>query len=116
MVQEAQSVLCSGRDIAEVGRLLHESWIVKRQLTSKIAPPAVDQIYATARSAGAIGGKLMGAGGGGFMVLFVRPADQGRVRTALRGLLEVPFRFDRSGSEVIVYQPDPATRRSTGDR
>jgi D-glycero-alpha-D-manno-heptose-7-phosphate kinase len=112
MVQEAQSTLCGDRDIAEVGRLLHESWMVKRGLTSKIAPAAIDDIYTTARAAGAIGGKLMGAGGGGFMVLFARPADHARLREALRGLLEVPFRFDRSGSEVIVYQPDPASRRT----
>jgi D-glycero-alpha-D-manno-heptose-7-phosphate kinase len=106
MVQQAQDVLCSRQDICDIGRLLHESWMVKRGLTSKIAPAVVDEIYATARTAGAVGGKLMGAGGGGFMVLFVRPEDQGRVREALRGLLEVPFRFDRGGSEVMVYQPD----------
>jgi D-glycero-alpha-D-manno-heptose-7-phosphate kinase len=106
MVQEAQSVLCSRQDIGEIGRLLHESWMVKRGLTSKIAPAAIDEIYARARAAGAIGGKLMGAGGGGFMMLFARPEDHGPLRHALKGLLEVPFRFDRSGSEVIVYQPD----------
>jgi len=105
MVQEAQGVLCSSQDIAEIGRLLHESWMVKRGLTAKIAPAAVDDIYATARKAGALGGKLMGAGGGGFMVLFARPEDHPRIRQALERLLEVPFRFDRGGSEVIVYQP-----------
>jgi D-glycero-alpha-D-manno-heptose-7-phosphate kinase len=114
MVEAAQRLLCSGQDIVEFGRLLHESWMVKRGLTSKIAPAAVDDIYAAARSAGAIGGKLMGAGGGGFMVLFAKPADHVRVRAALKGLLEVPFRFDRAGSEIIVYQPDlVASRRVT---
>lgn len=112
MVDEAQAALCGGRDIAELGRLLHESWMVKRGLTSKIAPAAIDDIYQTARGAGALGGKLMGAGGGGFMVFFARPGDHARVREALRGLLEVPFRFERSGSEVIVYQP--AGRVGTG--
>jgi D-glycero-alpha-D-manno-heptose-7-phosphate kinase len=85
--------------------------MVKRGLTSKIAPAAIDEIYDAARRAGAIGGKLMGAGGGGFMVFFVRPEDQPRVREALRGLLEVPFRFERGGSEVIVYQPEQGRMR-----
>lgn len=106
MVQQAQDVLCSRQDLSEFGRLLHESWMVKRSLTSKIAPAAVDEMYDAARAAGAIGGKLMGAGGGGFMVIFAKPDDHPRVRRALRGLLEVPFRFDRGGSEIVVYQPD----------
>jgi D-glycero-alpha-D-manno-heptose-7-phosphate kinase len=106
LVDQAQGVLCSRGDLSEFGRLLHESWMVKRALTRKIAPAAVDEIYQTARAAGAIGGKLMGAGGGGFMVLFARPEDHGRIRDALRRLLEVPCRFDRGGSEIIVYQPD----------
>ena len=106
MVDEAQSILCSRRDISDLGRLLHESWMIKRSLTTKIASEAIDDIYATARSAGAIGGKLMGAGGGGFMVLFVKPEHQPRVRQALGGLLEVPFRFERGGSQIMVYQPD----------
>lgn len=106
MVGEAQAILCSGQDIAALGRLLHDNWMVKRSLTTRIASEAVDEIYSAARSAGAIGGKLMGAGGGGFMVLFAKPENHGRVRHALRGLLEVPFRFDRTGSQVVVYQPD----------
>lgn len=109
MVDEAQSILCGRRDITDLGRLLHESWMVKRSLTTRIATEAIDDIYATARAAGAIGGKLMGAGGGGFMVLFVKPEDQGRVRQVLKGLLEVPFRFERGGSQIMVYQPDRYT-------
>lgn len=106
MVDEALSILCSSQDIADLGRLLHESWMVKRSLTDRIASGAIDEIYAAARAAGAIGGKLMGAGGGGFMVLFAKPEDHPRVRHALRDLLEVPFRFERGGSQVMVYQPD----------
>ncbi len=106
MVDEAQSILCSRRDIVDLGRLLHESWMLKRSLTSRIATEAIDDIYGRARAAGAVGGKLMGAGGGGFMVLFVKPEDQARVRQALSGLLEVPFRFERGGSQIMVYQPD----------
>lgn len=106
LVEEAQAVLCGRADIAEVGRLLHESWMIKRSLTPRIAPQAIDEIYRTARSAGALGGKLMGAGGGGFMMLFALPEDHSRIKAALRGLLEVPFSFDRAGTQIIVYQPD----------
>ncbi len=106
MVQEAQSLLCSPHDIGDFGRLLHESWTVKRSLTSKIATAAIDEIYAVARSAGALGGKLMGAGGGGFMMVFARPEHHAPIRYALRALLEVPFGFDSSGSQIVVYQPD----------
>jgi D-glycero-alpha-D-manno-heptose-7-phosphate kinase len=112
MVDQAQAVLCSRQDLSEFGRLLHESWMVKRSLTPKIAPAAVDEMYDSARAAGAIGGKLMGAGGGGFMVIFAKPEDHPRVRRALGRLLEVPFRFDRGGSEIVVYQPDRSIRMS----
>lgn len=115
MVDDAQAILCSPRDITDLGRLLHDSWMIKRSLTTKIASEEIDEIYATARAAGAIGGKLMGAGGGGFMVLFAKPGDQPRVREALGGLLEVPFRFERGGSQIMVYQPDqyqPSGRRT----
>ncbi len=106
MVDDAQQILCGGGDLADFGRLLHEGWMVKRSLTDRIASGAIDDIYAAARSAGAIGGKLMGAGGGGFMVLFARPEEQPTVRQALHSLLEVPFRFERGGSQIMVYEPD----------
>jgi D-glycero-alpha-D-manno-heptose-7-phosphate kinase len=106
MVDEAQSILCSTRDITDFGRLLHEGWMVKRSLTGKIATAEVDRIYETARRAGAIGGKLMGAGGGGFMLLFAPPDAQPAIRQALSGFLQVPFEFEREGSQIIVYQPD----------
>jgi D-glycero-alpha-D-manno-heptose-7-phosphate kinase len=124
-VDDAQGILVGDGDIGAFGRLLHDAWQIKRGLTSKIADAQIDAIYDTARTAGAIGGKLLGAGGGGFMVLFVPPESQGRMRDALRGLLEVPFGFDRNGSQVVVYQPDqgssepllnarPSTARSAG--
>lgn len=117
MVAEAQSLLCSRQEIREIGRLLHEGWMVKRSLTSKIATTAIDDIYVAARSAGAVGGKLMGAGGGGFMVVFAAPEHQPAVRQALRGLLEVPFVFETAGSQIIVYQPQrqPEPNRVTAD-
>jgi D-glycero-alpha-D-manno-heptose-7-phosphate kinase len=65
----------------------------------------VDEIYAAALEAGAIGGKLIGAGGGGFILLFARPADHERIRERLRGLVHVPFRFERGGSRIIFFDP-----------
>ncbi|MBF0563664.1 MAG: kinase [Nitrospirae bacterium] len=107
MVAEGLSILGRAeRDIVEFGKLLHESWMIKRNLTDKITTPYVDEIYEEARRGGAIGGKLIGAGGGGFIILFVKPQDQPEVRQRLKKLLQVPFRFDNSGSQIVVYQPN----------
>jgi D-glycero-alpha-D-manno-heptose-7-phosphate kinase len=107
MVDEALSILQSpGRAIEEFGHLMHEGWRVKRGLSDRVSTPVVDELYEVAREAGAIGGKLLGAGGGGFMLLFVRPEQQPRVREALRNLVHVPFGFEESGSRVVLYQPN----------
>jgi D-glycero-alpha-D-manno-heptose-7-phosphate kinase len=107
MVEQAIAILSSPTsDIAELGRLLHEVWTIKRTLSDRITNSTVDDLYETARRAGAIGGKLLGAGGGGFMLLFVRPEDQPNVREALRGRIIVPFRFESSGCRIVMYQPD----------
>jgi D-glycero-alpha-D-manno-heptose-7-phosphate kinase len=107
MVDEALKVLQSPtRPIQEFGDLMHESWRCKRELSSRVSTPAIDQMYAAARDAGAIGGKLLGAGGGGFMLLFVRPEHQPRVREVLKDLVHVPFGFEDSGSRVVLYQPN----------
>jgi len=88
------------------GELLGQAWSYKRGLSDKVSNPAIDEIYRTALSAGAIGGKLLGAGGGGFILFFVRPQNQSQVLKALKGLVHVPFSFDSSGSKVVLYQPD----------
>ena len=106
MVEEGIAVLTGERDLAEFGSLLHEAWMVKRRLTSRITTPAIDEIYTAARGAGALGGKLLGAGGGGFMLLFAKPEDHERIRLALRGLLQVPFKFEGLGSQIVFYQED----------
>ncbi|MBX3709366.1 MAG: kinase [Gammaproteobacteria bacterium] len=103
MVDEAESILCTSQDITLFGELLHETWMLKRQLSSKIAPAYIDEIYAKARNAGAIGGKLLGAGGGGFMLFFVNPENKLHVCNALEDLLLVPFHFESSGSQIIFY-------------
>lgn len=106
MVDEAIRLLQGGDDLASFGRLLHDSWQLKRSLTSRISTPQIDALYEMARRAGAIGGKLLGAGGGGFLLLCVRPDEQDRVKEALRGVLHVPFRFETGGSRIIFYESD----------
>lgn len=106
MVDEGVSILTGQESLSRFGRLLHEAWELKRSLSSRISTPTIDAMYAAARRAGAIGGKLLGAGGGGFLLLFAKPEDHRRIRGALPGCLNVPFRFDYQGSQIIVYQPD----------
>ncbi len=105
LVNEAVTILSSDADICTFGELLHEGWLVKRQLSQQVSPAKVDEMYLTARNAGALGGKLTGAGGGGFMLLFVPPERQAAVREALHGVLQVPFRFEFDGSRVIFVDP-----------
>ena len=105
MVDEAVNIL-QINDLTGFGKLMHESWQLKRSLTDKISTPEIDDIYATARSAGAIGGKLLGAGGGGFFLLFAQPEIQPRIKAKLSHLLHVPFRFENLGSQIIFYKPN----------
>ena len=83
-----------------------EAWLTKRQLSEKVTNPQVDALYEDARAAGAIGGKLLGAGGGGFMVLLVPPERQEDVRRRLNRLIHVPFEFEFSGSQIIFFDPE----------
>jgi D-glycero-alpha-D-manno-heptose-7-phosphate kinase len=107
LVEEALSVMNrSTDDLEDFGRLLHEQWMVKRSLTDLITNPVIDEMYETGRRAGAIGGKLLGAGGGGFLLFYVRPEKRANVREALKGLLHVPFRFENLGSQIIYYIPE----------
>lgn len=105
MVHEALSLLRSSASINEWGTLLGESWKLKQTLSNKISTESINQIYSTARSAGALGGKLLGAGGGGFMLLFAEPSIQPKIKEALKHLLFVPFNFENSGSQIIFYKP-----------
>ena len=106
MVEEALSILCGHGPIKEYGKLLHEGWLTKQAISDKISNAAIAELYDAARSAGAIGGKITGAGGGGFMLLFVPPQDQPEVREKLNTLLHVPFNFEKAGSQVIFYDRD----------
>ena len=107
MVDEAIQILQNTKTpIEEVGRLLHQSWLCKRSLSDKVSTPEIDHLYEEAMRAGAVGGKILGAGGGGFLLLFVRPELQSKVRERLKHLIHVPFEFENSGSRVVLYQPD----------
>lgn len=107
MVDRSIEILRSpSTSICEFGTLLHEAWLQKRTLSDKVSTPAIDEIYCAARGAGAIGGKIIGAGGGGFILFFVPPDRQASVRKALEHLIEVPFKFDNSGSRIVLYHPN----------
>ena len=103
MVSSALDVLNSKKDLDEFGKLLNENWKIKSSLSSKVSTPYIDNIYSSALSEGALGGKLLGAGGGGFMLIFAKPEIQPRIKDKLKGLLHVPFRFESLGSQIIFY-------------
>ena len=105
IVKEGIAVLQKQGCIHGFGELLHESWMLKRQLSSEITTGVIDSYYQCALDNGAIGGKILGAGGGGFLLLFVPTAEQQRVRKALNDLTFVPFRFESQGSQIILYDP-----------
>jgi len=105
MVDEGIAILHSDAPISDFGELLHETWKAKRSLSDKVTNSVVDDIYAVARENGAVGGKITGAGGGGFLLLFVPPTDRLRVRNALKNLIHVPFQLESNGSQINLYDP-----------
>jgi D-glycero-alpha-D-manno-heptose-7-phosphate kinase len=116
-VQEAENIIRStGRSLDDFGRLLHESWQIKRTLTQKITNPAIDEIYEAGLSAGALGGKLLGAGGGGFMLFYIPPERREALRIRLKKLLCVPFVFSTKGSQVVVYEPEESYDKSLANQ
>ena len=116
LVEEAVGLLNSKHDLAGFGKLLHEAWQAKRSLSSAVTNSDVDAIYEAARSAGALGGKLTGAGGGGFMLLFAPPERHAAIREKLNKLLWVPFQFDVNGSQIIFYDPGEDYSAAEADR
>jgi D-glycero-alpha-D-manno-heptose-7-phosphate kinase len=88
-----------------VGEILHESWMLKRTLSNGISNSDIDSWYEAARKAGAVGGKILGAGGGGFLLLYVPVEKQGEVKRALSHLRQIPFHFEREGSKIVYYNP-----------
>ena len=107
LVDDAERLLVdSSADLDDFGRLLDHTWRLKRQTGSQISTDCIDMLYEKGLKAGAIGGKLLGAGGGGFLLFYVRPEHQAAVREAMKDLLYVPIQFEDSGSKVLYYAPE----------
>ena len=107
MVDDAISILSNERaDIREFGRLLDASWRYKRSLSDQVSTPQIDALYQTAFNHGAIGGKILGAGGGGFLLIFAEPERQSAIRQAFSELVHVDFKFEKSGSRTVLYHPN----------
>ena len=107
MVDPMVEILSGRGDLSDVGPMLHESWLLKRSITEQISNDEIDQAYRQGTEAGATGGKLVGAGGGGFLMFFVEPNRQEDVATALAGMPFVQPPFDTSGSRITYYEPPP---------
>lgn len=107
LVDDAEKVLTNKKaDLDDFGRLLDLTWKLKRQTGSKISTGSIDALYQQAVDAGALGGKLLGAGGGGFLVFYVQPEKWEAVKAAMSGLMRVPFEFENGGTRVIHYTPE----------
>lgn len=108
MVYEAKDILCSNSAndnmILNFGKLLDESWKLKRRLSNKITNPEIDKIYEQGMESGAIGGKILGAGGGGCILFIVPPENQNKVENKLKNLVRIPFKFSNEGSRIIYYE------------
>lgn len=107
LVDEAEKVLTDkSGDLDEFGRLLDHTWKLKRQTGSAVSTDSIDGLYSKGIRAGALGGKLLGAGGGGFLIFYVRPERRESVMQAMSDLLHIPFRFENGGTKVIHYSPE----------
>jgi D-glycero-alpha-D-manno-heptose-7-phosphate kinase len=103
-VDKGCDILNGGGDLAPFGELLHEAWLAKRGLSDQISNAQVDGAYDAARAAGALGGKLLGAGGGGFLLVFAPPSKHGKIKKQLNRLIHAPFKFEFGGSQVIFHE------------
>jgi D-glycero-alpha-D-manno-heptose-7-phosphate kinase len=116
LVDESVAVLNGSQNIRLFGDLLHEGWLTKRELSAEVTNSHIDEIYDCARSAGALGGKLLGAGGGGFILFFAPPETQPILREKLSKLICVPFEFEFSGSQIIFFDPEADYSAEEKDR
>lgn len=107
LVDEAEGILTDKeRNLDDFGRMLDCTWKLKRKTGAAVSTNSIDALYAKGISAGALGGKLLGAGGGGFLVFYVQPEHQEAVRRAMQDLLYIPFQFEDGGTRVIYYSPE----------
>ena len=107
LVDKAESILTDqNKDLDDFGRLLDVTWKLKRDTGSAISTGSIDELYEKGIMAGALGGKLLGAGGGGFLVFYVQPEKQERVKKVMKDLMYIPFKFEDGGTRVIHYSPE----------
>ena len=107
LVDDAEGILNDkDADLDDFGRLLDHTWRLKRQTGAAVSTDTIDELYEKGMTAGALGGKLLGAGGGGFLVFYVQPERQGFVRRAMKDLMHIPFEFEDGGTRVIHYSPE----------
>lgn len=107
LVDDAENVLTDKNcDLDEFGRLLDHTWKLKRQTGAAVSTDSIDGLYAKGIKAGALGGKLLGAGGGGFLVFYVQPEYQKAVKEAMSDLMYIPFEFENGGTRIIHYTPE----------
>lgn len=114
LVDKAEAILQDDHsDLDEFGRLLDYTWQLKRQTGGNISTSSIDKLYEEGKKAGALGGKLLGAGGGGFLVFYVQPEKQAAVKEAMKNLLYIPFEFENSGTSVVYYSPETFEKRNS---
>ena len=107
LVDEAEKIITDKKtDMDDFGRLLDYTWKLKRQTGSAVSTDSIDELYAKGIEAGATGGKLLGAGGGGFLIFYVHSEKQAAVRLAMKDLMHIPFEFEDGGTRVIHYTPE----------
>lgn len=107
LVDEAEQILVNkDRDLDDFGRLLDTTWKLKKGTGTSISTGSIDELYEKGIAAGALGGKLLGAGGGGFLIFYVQPAKQDNVKRAMKDLMYIPFQFENGGTRIIHYTPE----------
>ena len=103
LVPQLGEVINKRRELDEFGHILHRGWLLKKSISEEISSTNIDEFYQNAMNAGALGGKLLGAGGGGFLLFFVNPVNQEAVKKALSNMYQLPFKFENSGTRITYY-------------
>jgi D-glycero-alpha-D-manno-heptose-7-phosphate kinase len=112
MVDEAEAIISSpGQPMLDLGALMHDGWRLKKELAEGVSTSTIDQIYEAGIAAGAVGGKLLGAGGGGFIAFVAPPEKHAAIRERLKDLIEVDVKTGAEGSRIVVYEPDLSESR-----
>lgn len=117
LVDDAEQILVdNNRNLDDFGKLLDLTWTLKRQTGSSVTTNSIDELYKKGIKAGALGGKLLGAGGGGFLLFYVQPEYQESVKRAMKDLMYIPFEFENGGTRVIYYSPENYEPKLSGEK